>query len=275
MIPVHVTETDEPGPWTDCTWAAGLDLAQKATNGETPATRDEREALRRASGDATGGSSIDDLSRGTMARYGWPCPRFDGTEAELKAALASGSGALVQGLYSRLPAHHQRWDRKFAGKGQKSGHAAYVQDYRESDDTVLWFDPLARGSDAHPWQGERLPWVALMRFLFGLTFTVVMAEGQHAPAPPPAPEPDPTLEGEDEMFNIAPATTHRDVVLKPGTVLYRDSKLTRRHSRVDKETPLGFAGSGKAFHAVINAGNTNYVRRDDVVRIVANERTYS
>lgn len=274
MTIIHVTETDEPGPWTDCTWAAGLDLAQKATSGAVPATRDEREALRRASGDATGGSRIEDLSRGTQVRYGWPCPRFDGTQAELRAALASGAGALVQGLYARLPAHFQRWDVKFAAKGQKSGHAAYVEDYRASDDTILWFDPLARGSDAHPWQGERLPWAALMRFLFGLSYVVVMREGEHAPAPPPAPEPDPTVEGDDEMFNVAPATTHRDAVLKAGTVLYRDAKLTRRYSRVDEETPLGFAGSGKAFHVVVNGGNTNYVKRSDVARIVPNERTY-
>jgi hypothetical protein len=86
--------------------------------------------------------------------------------------------------------------------------------------------------------------------------------------------PPATTVGEETMFNIGPITTHRDAVLKKGTILYSDSGLTVRHSQVSKETPLGFVGSGSAFHSVVNAGNTNYVRREDVARIVNNERTF-
>lgn len=272
-VPDHVTETDEAGPWNDCTWAAGLDAVQKATRGSVPGTRDEREALRRASGDLVGGSNLNDLSRGCQVRYGWPMDRRVDTISDLKAELVDG-GAVVQGLYALLPSHFQRWDRAFAAKGARSGHAAYVQDYRASDGTLLWFDPLARTEVAgEEWQGERMPFSVLATFMFGLEYVVVVEEGEHAP-PVIAPEPDPTLQGDDELFNIAPATTHRDAVLKPGTVLYRDSRLTRRYSRVDDETPLGFVGSGKAFHAVVNAGNTNYVRRVDVARIVINDRSF-
>lgn len=89
-------------------------------------------------------------------------------------------------------------------------------------------------------------------------------------------EPDPAepSDGDDAMFNIAPATSHRDAVLKAGTVLYADSALTKRHSGVDEQTPLGFLGSGGTFHVVANTGNTNYVRRADVIRIVSHDREY-
>jgi hypothetical protein len=83
-----------------------------------------------------------------------------------------------------------------------------------------------------------------------------------------------TATGEETMFNVGPVNTHRDAVLKSGAVLYRDSGLVTRHSSVSKETPLGFLGSGETFHVVVNAGNTNYVKRSDVVRIENNEREF-
>lgn len=96
-----------------------------------------------------------------------------------------------------------------------------------------------------------------------------------APASKPVPRPtDPEPTAEDAMFNIAPLTTHRDAVLRPGTVLYRDAGLTRRHSRTEAGVALGFVGSTATAHVVVNAGNTNYVRRADVERIEANERSF-
>lgn len=79
---------------------------------------------------------------------------------------------------------------------------------------------------------------------------------------------------EDVMFNVGPIVTERDAVLKKGAVLYEDSALLERRSAVSKETPLGFVGSTATAHVVVNAGNTNYVRREDVARIVANRRTF-
>lgn len=96
-----------------------------------------------------------------------------------------------------------------------------------------------------------------------------------APAPKPDPYPvDPEPPGGDVLFNVAPITTHRDVVLKAGTVLYSDSGLKRRHSRVEDETPLGFVGSTRSAHVVVNSGNTNYIRRSDAARIEDNERDF-
>jgi hypothetical protein len=84
-------------------------------------------------------------------------------------------------------------------------------------------------------------------------------------------------EGVDRMFNIGPVNTHRDALVKKGAILYADSALTDRHSVVDdkKDTPFGFNGSGSAFHVIVNAGNTNYVKRSDVIRIYPHEREFS
>lgn len=83
-------------------------------------------------------------------------------------------------------------------------------------------------------------------------------------------------EGVDRMFNIGPINTHRDALVKKGAVLYADSALTDRHSHVDdaKDTAFGFNGSGQAYHVIVNAGNVNYVRRSDVIRIFPFEREF-
>ena len=82
--------------------------------------------------------------------------------------------------------------------------------------------------------------------------------------------------GGDAMFNIGPVNTHRDALVKKGAILYSDSALTQRHSHVDdaKDTPFAFNGSGQGFHVIVNAGNTNYVRRADVIRIYPYEREF-
>jgi len=37
---------------------------------------------------------------------------------------------------------------------------------------------------------------------------------------------------------------------------------------------FAFNGSGQGFHVIVNAGNTNYVRRADVIRIYPYEREF-
>lgn len=88
------------------------------------------------------------------------------------------------------------------------------------------------------------------------------------------PEAPSTLDSGDLMFNVGPLSTYRDAVLKGGAVLYRDAALTVRHSAVSRRTPLAFLGSTRTAHVVVNAGNTNYVHRADVERIVVNERGF-
>lgn len=179
--PRFVTETDENPPWTDCTWASGLMLANKASGGKYPATRAEREALRKASGDHFGGSNLVDLHDGIERRYHWQLvvdwPSWD----QLIARLERGDGAVVQGLYARLPPHFKRWDPAF-GRKPDSGHAAYVQGHDRGQNfhrnaagnlyDVFWNDPLGRSPKGTPpderYRGEWMPVNVLRSFLLGL-----------------------------------------------------------------------------------------------------------
>ena len=77
------------------------------------------------------------------------------------------------------------------------------------------------------------------------------------------------------MFNVAPMTTHRDCIVANCSILYTDSALTTRYSSASGDTALGFVGATADAYIVVNAGNTNYVRREDVLDIVANDRTSS
>jgi len=161
ITPVFVTETDEKY-WTDCSWCSALMLANEATLNKYPATRAEREALRAASGDLVGGSNLNDVDRGTKARYGFVFRRAPLTWSAFIVELAPDSGALLQGLYSRLPAHYIRWDPKFAAKGNDSAHAVYIERHR--DGKLWWMDPLGRGT----YKGEYIEEGIVKAYALGL-----------------------------------------------------------------------------------------------------------
>lgn len=90
------------------------------------------------------------------------------------------------------------------------------------------------------------------------------------------PDDGDVAEDDDVSFNIGPVNTHRDAVLKPNTTLYSNSGLTKRqsHSNTSAEQAFGFVGSTPDAHVIVNGGNTVYVRRADVVRIVNYEREF-
>lgn len=175
--PRFVTETDEPSPWTDCTFCAGLMFANKAGKGKYPYDRPEREALRKASGDTVGGASLYDLRRGIERRYGWTFPLTVITWQTFLARMARGDGAVGQGLYSKLSYAHQRWDRNFAAKGSKSTHAMYFQGHDRGDNQHLdakglpldlfVCDPLGRGTT---YRGEWFSRDECKRFFDGLSY---------------------------------------------------------------------------------------------------------
>lgn len=189
--PIFVTETNEPSPWTDCAWASALMLVNKASansvypHGKYPATREEREALREASGDRTGGSTFYDVRRGIQKRYEWTLPLTSISELSLRVRLSRGDGAIVAGLYSELPKHYQRWDRKFAAKGDRSTHSVYVQGHDRAGNQhldgpnglvkdIFWCDPLGRGT----YRGEWMPWENLMIYAIGMGNLGVATMGQ-------------------------------------------------------------------------------------------------
>jgi hypothetical protein len=149
--PTHVTETDDR-VWNDCTWASASMLIDKLTGG---AVKVDREALRAASGDRTGGSSLADVVRGARNLLGFDLGAaesehltFDG----LLDRLASGGGAIVQGSYANLPSSLTRYDPAFAAKGAAaSGHAVYVGPLDRATGKVWWDDPLAPADGSGQW----------------------------------------------------------------------------------------------------------------------------
>ena len=196
--PKFVTETDQPPPWLDCTWASGLMLANMASLGKYPATRAERRALRNDSTDHLGGSGLHDLARGLQVRYHWTISADGLSWPTLLAELGNGSGAIVQGIYADLPKHYQRWDTQFAAKGRLSTHAAYAQGHDRGGNyhrdaqgnltDIFWCDPLGRHDVGTPaadqYRGEWMPVAALHSFMRGLAgdgdlFTATVAQGQH------------------------------------------------------------------------------------------------
>lgn len=149
--PAHVTETDEK-VWNDCTWASAAMWIDKLTGGSVKV---DREKLRAASGDLTGGSSLGDVVRGARKLLGMD---LEAAHAErltvngLLDRLAAGGGAIVQGSYSSLPAHLARHDLGFAAKGAAaSGHAVYVGPLDRATGRVWWDDPLAPAGGSGEW----------------------------------------------------------------------------------------------------------------------------
>lgn len=180
--PRYQTEWYGKSPFLNCTWASGLMLANKASRGKYPHTNAEVDALRRDSGDHLGGSSLRDLQRGIDARYGWTLPINGVSWTGLLTRLARTDGAIVQGLYSKLPAHYTRFDPHFASTGNKSAHAAYVQGHDRGGNyhlganglptDVFWCDPLGHDAAGTPidgrYRGEWMPVGTLHRFVLGL-----------------------------------------------------------------------------------------------------------
>ena len=149
--PAHVTETDER-VWNDCTWASATMWIDKLTGG---AVTVDREKLRAASGDATGGSSLGDVVRGARKLLGLDLEAAREERlsmGDLLDRLAAGGGAIVQGSYSALPSHLTRHDPGFAAKGPAaSGHAVYVGPLDRATGRVWWDDPLAPAGGSGEW----------------------------------------------------------------------------------------------------------------------------
>lgn len=155
-IPVLVSEREPRPPWTDCTWCSGVMLANGAA-GTTwyPPTRAEYEALRAASGDLIGGSTITDLTRGMLTRYGW-AGRVVDTWTQI-CTVPIGTVLAIQGSMGAIGAHYRRWDSSFTG-----AHCAAV--VRTGQDSWWWLDPLAPAG----YPGEPIPLLTLRAYFTGL-----------------------------------------------------------------------------------------------------------
>ena len=117
----------------------------------------DRVALRDASRDQRGGSSMRDLSRGYAFGLGIelltsPSGGERLTFDDLRSRLSVGGAAVVFGAYASLPADLSRFDPKFAARGvDDSRHAVYLNSYDPASDRFWWMDPLGRGDYDGEW----------------------------------------------------------------------------------------------------------------------------
>ena len=145
-----------------CVWASGQMLLDKWTHGRV---RISQAALRRASRD-TGDSaaSLFDLARGVARSTGIRLSFSPGfgdsmTWWQLLDRLEHGGGAVLIGMYSRLPSSFSRWNPAFA-HSRASRHAVYVERYDRTNARVWLMDPLAPRDFPGEWIGVE----ALRRF---------------------------------------------------------------------------------------------------------------
>ena len=138
------------GPFqgANCTLASGAMLARLAfgivTNGSV---------LRTLQDDQDGGTGLDDLGQALWRGYGVSAKTGLLRPQQLKDLLASGYGAVVQGIYGEIPPG-LRLQRSFTG-----GHAIYLDGYypgnakRGIPEAYFVIDPLGR-----PGAGYRGEW---------------------------------------------------------------------------------------------------------------------
>ena len=235
--------------WSGCTMSAGAMALDFHTLG---AIRKWGGDLRHSGQpDMSGGTDLYDLQIAwsmfgetleIRSGSGWDALRKDRSEG--RAIILQGSG--------NVP----------GSATYDGGHCICVLPETHSDGRWLQADPLCTGPE----------WVNETDLQFWASdFSTSIAYARTAPH---LPEADVVTGSDDVMFNVAPMTTHRDLVVMDGTILYSDSALTKRHSVATGDTLMAFAGSVGEAYVVINSGYTNYIRRDSICTIVANDRTF-
>jgi hypothetical protein len=157
---IHVSEQEtqhlwpdgrlDDAAWEDCLWSSAIEWL-RATGLNIPATHQEAEALRAASGQGpTGGSRWTDLLKGCLNRYNHLLPPVTVGADQIRAAMGVGSCAIVNGPYSAAPRKLQQRDSFW--------HSVYVE--RRGEDAWFWCDPIGGGSYA----GVMLTWAELAPF---------------------------------------------------------------------------------------------------------------
>lgn len=145
------------GPY-NCAAASIAMALHAATDGKVTITSDQARADSGVSctpgvHSKSGGLFISDVIR-VAAKYGvtidygvGPATYRRWTLDEGKQRLGSGMAAVVLGDYDQVPGPYRAPGSTFMGD-----HSAFAHDYRASDDTVCWGDPLRK--EPH----IRLPW---------------------------------------------------------------------------------------------------------------------
>jgi hypothetical protein len=154
--PAHIQQLKN-----SCVWASGQMLLDKWTHGRI---RISQAALRRASKATGDGASLFDLARGVARSTGIRLSFSPGfgdsmTWWQLLDRLEHGGGAVLIGMYSRLPSSFSRWNPAFA-HSRASRHAVYVERYDRTNARLWLMDPLAPRDFSGEWIGVE----ALRRF---------------------------------------------------------------------------------------------------------------
>jgi hypothetical protein len=196
-VPPQVTETWGEQQFNDCTWASGYALVDIWTTGAVTRDRNwrpfgqarlkgEREALREASGDLLGGSTLDDLARG-IAAY-WPdLPRLRrstngggvGDFAAMWEALMGDESVLLQGNPSRIP-NQQSFLRTAQGNDDYD-HSILV--VRSREDAGLVMDPLRPWTAKPRWvpKAELRQFASRFRTAQGEPYYAIVKRGAQGP----------------------------------------------------------------------------------------------
>lgn len=246
-----ISETGET-PYVCCGYCAAHMACWTAREGLSQSMFNEAHDIR-----AYAGRPHDNGSNATELRNG-AAETLDITleaiaVSEIKDRLHAGFAVAISLQYGSLPDY-------LKVQGGDFGHGVCFYGYRELDDCIGYFDPLWPNGASGAWA----KWGDVKRALWG--------DGNHSTT---ITKWKVAAKGEDVMFNVAPMTTHRDALVKAGAVLYEDSGLSLRYSAIgDTDKAFGFVGSTNVAHIIINAGNTNYVERDDVLDIYPNDRTF-
>lgn len=103
IFPIPVSERHGLTGWDNCEPCSGLMVANVACRGTKPATWDESQALRVASGVTTAQMGPWDMVRAFRARYGWSTSAFVGTQDQLIADLVAGKWGAINIWYSKWP----------------------------------------------------------------------------------------------------------------------------------------------------------------------------
>jgi hypothetical protein len=149
------------GPFqnANCTLAAGAMLARLGFGIVTSGS-----ILRSLQSDQVGGTDLHDLQEAVFHGYGVQFHTGSLKPAQLKSLLASGYGAVIQGIYGDIP-DSIRLQPSFTGP-----HAIYLDGYYPGDATTpeayYVIDPLGRGRN---YEGDW--WPASIVDAFGHAFT--------------------------------------------------------------------------------------------------------
>lgn len=161
----HVSEREPDGTFEDCLWASAVEVLRWGGLA-IPATLQEAEELRAASGEpTTGPSNVGNLRVGAQKKYG----------IDLKAettwrTYTKGVGVIALGRLSHFPPGHtlRKWSPNYDG-----GHAVAV--FRLDDQPRWWWcDPLAPAVwEGKAWTGQWVSEEQLSTFRKGFEYVPV------------------------------------------------------------------------------------------------------